>query len=152
MTIKKYFLIEKGGLGSGRHPENKIDDIKINWKKETGASDIDKQLSDKILRGNETYKEYFRNEKGLESRIVLMSPEEYITLSAEIHDVSIEKEINSATRDIVLTLAHLMKEGREFYLPWISYATNSQEGRHRALAAIQLGIKEIPVVIERKIK
>lgn len=80
--------------------------------------------------------------------IASMSPDEYMDrcskqiFSSPIEDVHDGME----NKDNVHKYAELMKNGTKFDMPYLDILNHSQEGRHRAMAAKELGIKEIPVL------
>ncbi len=103
--------------------------------------------------------DYFRTAKKKEAKIVHMTPEEYIKRSwkgfVQIYrDQGIkpptEKELlTSRNMELVDEYAEAMKRGDEFPMLSLDYSGGyfSQEGLHRALAAIKAGIKKVPVAI-----
>ena len=120
-------------------------------KTTTGMSDYDASLN---------YNDYARETKGRFSEIFLMTPEDYINLcdygfsqtnqqhtrqkmlDSRYHDKQdIEDLKNKLQNDTIdmLTLEFGMENGN------IKYFT--QEGLHRAIAAKELGMKEIPVLV-----
>lgn len=100
---------------------------------------------DEILRPQEEY--YYKFEKHACAEIDYIEPSQYIELSADAHKSSVQHELNSCDKNKVVEYAEMMRSGTLFDLPWIDLVYNSQEGRHRCLAAAALGVKKIPVVI-----
>jgi hypothetical protein len=83
------------------------------------------------------------------AKIVEMSPKFYLEECAykAYENATLESTIMGANFEYVLKYAEQMEEGTKFYMPWIDYVRNGQEGRHRALAAFINGYEKIPVVI-----
>jgi len=71
--------------------------------------------------------------------LVYMSPEHYLSLVRPL-------EIDEASQDNIDDLAKMMKRGRELD-PLKIYADGEEDGRHRAHAAIAVGIKKVPVIV-----
>lgn len=80
--------------------------------------------------------------------IAKMTPDEYMDrCSKQIFKEPIENVYSGMEdKNNVKKYAELMKNGEKFDMPWIDVKTQNQEGRHRALAAKEIGIKEIPVL------
>ncbi|WP_373078690.1 LPD38 domain-containing protein [Zhongshania sp.] len=102
--------------------------------------------------------DYFRSKKGIATEVVQMSPDEYVRRAAKTLSQNEGREITpkeladqrleSQDRDggtIVDGMVKAMRQGTQFAAPYLS--PGGQEGLHRALAAKQLGMKSIPVVI-----
>ena len=89
--------------------------------------------------------------KGYREKIVLMSPKKYMEIIAKFFGVSYDDAMKSTLIDWdkVDRFAKQMKEHKKFELGFLKYLRGggSQEGRHRALAAMSLGCKQIPVVV-----
>jgi GNAT superfamily N-acetyltransferase len=85
--------------------------------------------------------------------VVMMSPDEYLRQAYEATDARMGGSFdgwlssNQRTTEEISKYSDDMSKGDEFPLPYIDRAAGSQDGRNRALAAKQLGIKEIPVGI-----
>ncbi len=83
---------------------------------------------------------------GRKYELVYMSPDEYLNLLRTKSDIGDVPAFPN--KDI----ANLMRGGEKMPVPWLEYDKAGkiigQEGRNRALAAKELGIKEIPVVSE----
>lgn len=81
--------------------------------------------------------------------IASMPPEEYIKRCAyEIFDrATVESVIGGTSKETVGKYTDMMAAGAKFDMPYLDYSRGGQEGRHRALAAYNLGIKEIPVFV-----
>lgn len=80
--------------------------------------------------------------------IASMSPDEYMDrCSKQIFSSPIEDTHDGMeNKDNVHKYAELMKNGTKFDMPYLDTLNHGQEGRHRAMAAKELGIKEIPVL------
>ena len=93
--------------------------------------------------------DYFAREKGLLSHLLHMSPMEYVSKVAQ--SKSITKEVMLGNRDPakISEYANLMKDGVKFPILTLDYSSGrlSQEGLHRAFAAQEADIKEVPVLI-----
>lgn len=78
-----------------------------------------------------------------------MSPKEYISRCAyEIFETgTMESTIYGTEAANVAKYTKMMQDGVKFDTPYLDYVGGQQEGRHRALAAYNLGIEKIPVVI-----
>ena len=80
-----------------------------------------------------------------------MSPKKYMEIIAKFFGVSYDDAMKSTLIDWdkVDRFAKQMKEHKKFELGFLKYLRGggSQEGRHRALAAMSLGCKQIPVVV-----
>lgn len=106
------------------------------------------------LDTNEYHQDYLENidyakSKGYNGAFIAeMSPDEYMDrCSKEIFKDPIEDVYDGMEKkDNVNKYADMMKSGTKFDMPYLDIKTKSQEGRHRALAAKQLGIKSIPVL------
>lgn len=84
--------------------------------------------------------------------VVEMSPETYLREVA--HNIFAEATIETALRGTsvknINKYMQMMKDGTKFDTPYLNYKTKGQEGRHRAIAAMMLDIKRIPVIVVRK--
>ena len=99
--------------------------------------------------------DYYRQSRGIVSRIETMSPSEYIARVQKdafptFSEAEIRRQRNESGK--VDEMVKAMESGTEFGLPYIRYdAPGSkvavQEGLHRAMAAERLGVNEIPVAI-----
>ena len=107
--------------------------------------------------------------KGKKIDIVDMKPDEYIKESAKLFNTSpkileknrIEDTAGWGGQELIDKIKNSMKQimegkkvklgGSEYdsFAPVALYANKSQEGLHRAIAAKQLGIKKIPVIVEK---
>jgi len=101
---------------------------------------IDNMLKDPARR------DYFRREKGYEYHQRTMTPQEYLDISASGgRGTGPEAGIDRGT---VADYAEKMRQGELFPTLMLDWSSGrlSQEGRHRALAAIEAGVDEVPVV------
>ena len=96
--------------------------------------------------------------KGIEYDIIPMHPKEYIE-AVSVGFGTEQKPTKSSGLTApknIKTYARLMREGTEFPMTVLDYANwpigFGQEGRHRAYAAVQAGLDEIPVMVIRKTK
>ena len=98
--------------------------------------------------GTSYYDDYLNGER-MGGRIAEMSPKEYLQRCAyQIFDsATIESTIAALDENNVKKYAEQMKSGMKFDMPYLNFASSQQEGRHRAAAAMQLGIDKIPVLV-----
>lgn len=107
-----------------------------------------------ILDTNEYHQDYLENIDYAKSKgyngvfISEMSPEEYMErCSKEVFKDPIEDVYDGIDKKSnIERYADMMRSGTKFDMPYLDIKTQNQEGRHRALAAKQLGIKTIPVL------
>jgi hypothetical protein len=94
---------------------------------------------------------YFREQKGMVFKIETMTPDEYMAECAKGQHSTIMQEERTIDRNKVDKYAKLMQSGEKFPMPVIEHGKYGmiQEGRHRALAAKQIGVKNIPVMVVR---
>lgn len=99
-------------------------------------------------------RDYNRDYKGLETRVILVDPTQYNRVLARGRGTNTDDEIveridyyDSSTPKY----ANDMKNGDKFPVPYIKYnadgSFNGQEGRHRASAARYAGLDKIPVAL-----
>jgi hypothetical protein len=91
---------------------------------------------------------YYMINKGELYKLNYISPKEYLTIVANNFGKSYDDMINSNVilKDKIDKYADDMKKGDKFPIPYHTIGKSSQEGRHRALACLKLGVKKIPVV------
>ena len=112
----------------------------INTQK-TGMSYYDDFLNKK----DHDYKKLAKGRKG---EIIMMSPDEYINrLGKDIFHCSRERVMRGVEWKNVDKYTDMVSNGTKFNLPILNLADETQEGRHRALAAAKLGCKKIPVLV-----
>jgi len=112
--------------------------------KKTGMPTYDDMMADP---------DYFARAKRRKHGIVMMSPDEYINKAVKGFkqsdpDATAESVIRTRDPDLISKYAKQMQTGAKFPTIMLDYSIGfSQEGLHRALAAKQLGLDEIPVMI-----
>ena len=105
---------------------------------------------DDLIKAHDSeYKtEYYRDQKGVESRLVDITPDEYLRMVDEgFTDGGVMSGIEDAK---VKRYAKKLQDGETFPALTLDYARGkklSQEGRHRALAAKMAGIDSVPVLV-----
>jgi len=101
----------------------------------------------KSLEGDNYKRDYFREQKGLESAMTEMSPDEYMSLVDQEFSSDVMNGVDPAK---VSDYAEKMRAGEQFPTLTLDYTRGkrlSQEGRHRALAAKQAGANSVPVLM-----
>jgi len=116
----------------------------------TGMTNYDNLLNttDKASNG-QTLQDYYRDEKGMSGEIITMSPDEYINRAAEGFNKDINELIETRGTKYPTQYAEKMNNGENFNMPVLDYSKDgfTQEGLNRAIAAKQLGINEMPVLV-----
>ena len=110
---------------------SKVDGNNIFDTNRTGMSHYDNFITDPS---------YMEKSKNLKAEIVQMTPREYFEGCAKIFNSTVNKQISQTQAD-KQTIMHLMDVlniyQRRFPITFLNYAQQSQEGRHRMLAAAQ---------------
>jgi len=90
----------------------------------------------------------------MEAWVEYMSPEQYIKRCAKQQDTTYEQQLNFINKNRVEQLKHLIEDGTKLYMPYLNNVKGevSQEGRHRAKAAMDMNIEKIPVLIINSIE
>ncbi len=97
-------------------------------------------------------KGYFRS-KGIDFDIKCITPDDYFIEVAKFHGKTPELEKRfGILRDWVEDYKNLVLKCSPMPLPVLDYKDKIQEGRHRTMVALELGIKKIPVLIVKKSK
>lgn len=96
---------------------------------------------------NKTGNEYFDNNEN--TKIVEMTPDEYIDKSSEGLGISVEEIIESRKNKNLEKIKEKFENGEQFNIPYLHYQNNdfNQDGLHRAIAVKELGDKKLPVAI-----
>jgi len=93
---------------------------------------------------------YYELEKGERNLLKFIAPKQYIYAIARgfgglsYDDVT---QSGAVSQDNVKKYAEDMRNGAKFPIGYYKNNTGGQEGRHRALAAMELGCESIPVVV-----
>lgn len=93
--------------------------------------------------------EYFERAKGKRFKIVYMSPDEYMDRVAEQQNTTPAEQWSGLSEKNLQHLRDYISAGNKFPLMSIEnteYA-HTQEGRHRAKIAKEIGLKEVPVLL-----
>jgi len=126
----------------------------LNENKEIDCSsffDIDKIYVDYVEFDKPLYSMMYKRKT---AKLHYMSPKQYIHNIARNFGVSYDDTVNYDTNVIknnVFKYAEAMKKGNKFPVPYYNTDNDYQEGRHRALAAIENGCTLIPVIEFSKI-
>lgn len=78
--------------------------------------------------------------------LVFISPKEYIQQVAKGHHNSYDRELDLVNQTLVDKYITDFKKGDKFPVGFYTEKGSSQEGRHRAIAMLQMGIKKIPII------
>jgi hypothetical protein len=116
------------------------------------SSDVFKNITnipdyDKLKDGK--YDELPDKYSNMVAEVVDMSPEQYFKYCAEIQKTTYEEQFSYLRKEVVDKIIGLMDNGVKMDMPYLNFVKNdtSQEGRHRAKAAMDMGIKSIPVLV-----
>ena len=91
--------------------------------------------------------EYFKESKGLIGNIEWMSPNEYLNKAADALGISFENFISIVDNKSIEYYKNKIQKGDTIPMPVVDFSYKGQEGRHRAIAAKELGIKSIPIFV-----
>lgn len=82
------------------------------------------------------------------AKLHYMSPKKYLETIATKFKLSYDETINSVAvnKDAYKKYAQMMKNGNKFPVVFFNRYNGLQEGRHRALAAMELGCEKMPVI------
>lgn len=94
---------------------------------------------------------YSQINKGVEETLVFISPDEYLQLCAKNAKMPYEKYMSIVSSEKYREYSERMKRGEKAPIGFYTINEANQEGRHRALAAKELGCKKIPVIRRRKL-
>jgi hypothetical protein len=87
--------------------------------------------------------------KNMDFEVENMTPEDYLIRCAKQQGTTYEQQLSYIRKDKVEELKKLIGNGVKLYMPYINNVKGevSQEGRHRAKAAMEMGIDTIPVLV-----
>jgi len=94
--------------------------------------------------------EYAEKNKGLKVSVKMMSPEQYLEDVSKMQGITSAEQVSFIDDKLIDKYVDIMKQGVKMPMLVIDEASKLQEGRHRAIVAQKLGIKEIPVLIVEK--
>jgi len=102
---------------------------------------------DKLMAGK--YDELPPKYSNMVADVVNMSPEQYFKYCAQIQGTTYEQQFSYLRKEVVDKIIGLMDNGVKMDMPYLNFVKGetSQEGRHRTKAAMDMGIKSIPVLI-----
>lgn len=154
--------------------EKELEELKAKWQKEyddfkktlppeTNKTDFpnfnltetDPSFWESFIPGHKD-RDYLMKKYGYTlAYIAEVTPEQYLQLCSKYgwnkeREYSLDniiKGLPEKDTSYLDTMTKAMERGEKFDLPFIDVLKNSQEGRHRALAAMKAGIKTIPCLI-----
>jgi hypothetical protein len=104
-------------------------------------------IYDAILLGDTDLPSKYRDWSG---KIVMMTKDEYFNECAKIQKTTYSDQFKYIIPENVEKIENNMRNGVKYNIPYLNYNDNEQEGRHRVIAATNLGQKKIPVLILNK--
>jgi len=78
--------------------------------------------------------------------LVFIKPKEYIQRVAKGHNNSYDEELEIVNQKLVDKYIVDLKKGDKFPVGFFTEKGSSQEGRHRAIAMLQMGVKKMPII------
>mgnify|MGYP003645394464 CR=1 FL=1 len=102
--------------------------------------------------GGMEYPIYYPLEKGEQHHFKTINPRQYIyAIARGFGGLSYEDAIAHVNMDTVKKYAQDMKNGDKFPIGYYNEGGDGQEGRHRALALMELGCENMPVIVISKL-
>ena len=89
--------------------------------------------------------------RGLEVRVVPMSPRSFLQEVAKMQGTSLQRQYEMVSPLAVEELRITVEMGVKLPMPVLDYARREHEGRHRAVLAEKLGIPQIPVLVVKEV-
>ena len=109
------------------------------FKNKTNIPDFDSILFNQLSNLPKKYHDWY-------SEIKFLSVEEYIYECAKLQDTSYQDQFKYIDKSNVNDIKQNMRNGVKYNMPYLNYVNKQQEGRHRVVAASQLGQNKIPVL------
>lgn len=96
------------------------------------------------------YYELPKSYQNLEAWVEFMTKDEYIRECAKLQGTSFNQQLSFINDNKVKEYVKAMKDGSKFNMGYLNYVSGQQEGRHRIVAAAELGQTRIPVLMIAK--
>ena len=109
------------------------------FKNKTNIPDFDAILFNQLSNLPKKYHDWF-------GEIKFLSAEDYIYECAKLQDTTYQDQFKYIDKSNVDDIKENMRNGVKYNMPYLNYVNKQQEGRHRVIAANQLGQKKIPVL------
>jgi hypothetical protein len=109
------------------------------FKNKTNIHDFDAILFNQLSNLPKKYDDWW-------GEVKFLSPEEYINECARLQDTSYQDQFKYIDKSNVNDIKENMRNGVKYNMPYLNYVDEQQEGRHRVIAASQLGQNKIPVL------
>jgi hypothetical protein len=109
------------------------------FKNKTNIPDFDAILFNQLSNLPQKYHDWY-------GEIKFLSPEEYINECAKLQDTSYQDQFKYIDKSNLDDIKENMTNGLKYNMPYLNYVDKQQEGRHRVIAANQLGQNKIPVL------
>ena len=122
--------------------ESLLNETENVFKSVTNIPDYDKLKDGK-------YDELSSKYSNMSASVVNMSPEQYFKYCAQIQGTTYDQQFSYLRKQVVDKLIGLMDDDVKMDMPYLNFVkgSTSQEGRHRVKAAMDLGIKSVPVLV-----
>jgi hypothetical protein len=109
------------------------------FKNKTNIHDFDAILFNQLSKLPEKYHDWY-------GEIKFLTLEEYINECARLQGTSYQDQFKYINKSNVDDIKQNMRNGAKYDMPYLNYVNKQQEGRHRVMAASQLGQNKIPVL------
>jgi hypothetical protein len=120
-------------------------DPAARWKKYFDPLTTDLPMYDEVINNPK----YHLDKKNRSSKIEMMAPSEYLENLTKLtgRNTTVAQEIRATDPRTVYRYTKAMKRGSQFPIPVLDRLYGEQEGRHRMLAARELGLSDVPVLV-----